>query len=118
MNRTAGLLALFAVLSLLGLQLSGLHMHVDDHGYSGAPHGTHVHDSDTDPHDHEHETDVTIVELGTIASKHFLFLIAAAFSLAMRFSVSRGLAPIHEPPISAGRRTRLRPPLRAPPHPL
>ncbi|MDH3420422.1 MAG: hypothetical protein OEM78_13205, partial [Gammaproteobacteria bacterium] len=62
--------------------------------------------------------DVTIVELGTIASKHFLFLIAVAFSLAMLFSVSRRLARIHEPVISAGRRVRWRPPLRAPPRPL
>ena len=118
MNRRAGSLALIAIFSLLGLQLSGLHMHVDDHGYTGAPHGTHVHDGGTDPHDHQHETDVTIVELGTIASKHFLFLIAVAFSLAMLFSVSRRLAPIHEPVISAGRRVRWRPPLRAPPRPL
>jgi hypothetical protein len=118
MNRMAGLLALIAVLSLLGLQLSGLHMHVDDHGYSGAPHGTHVHEGSTDPHDHEHETDVTIVELGTIASKHFLFLIAVSFSLMTLFSVSRRLAPIHEPPIVAGRRVRWRPLLRAPPRPL
>ena len=118
MNRMAGLLSLIAILSLLGLQLSGLHMHVDDHGYSGAPHGTHVHEGGTDPHDHEHETDVTIVELGTIASKHFLFLIAVGLSLVTLFSVSRRLEPIHEPIISTWRRVRWRPLLRAPPRPL
>ena len=61
---------------------------------------------------------LSIVELGTIASKHLLFLIAVGFSLVTLFSVSRRLTPIHEPPIAAGRRVRWRPLLRAPPHPL
>ncbi len=118
MSRVVWPIVTLACLSLLGLQLSGLHMHVDDHGYSGAPHGTHVHEGGTDPHEHEHETDVTIVELGTIASKHFLFLVAVGFSLVTLFSVSRRLSPIHEPVISTGRRVRWRPLLRAPPLPL
>jgi hypothetical protein len=42
MRRRSPVLIL-ASLSLLGMQLSGLHMHVDAHGYSGAPQGTHVH---------------------------------------------------------------------------
>ena len=118
MSRLVWPIVTLACLSLLGLQLSGLHMHVDAHGYSGAPHGTHVHEGGTDPHDHEHETDVTIVELGTIASKHLLFLIAVGFSLVILFSVSRRLTPIHEPLIATGRRVRWRPLLRAPPRPL
>ena len=118
MSRAVWPILTLTCLSLLGLQLSGLHMHVDDHGYSGAPHGTHVHESGTDPHEHEHDTDVTIVELGTIASKHLLFLIAGGFSLIILFSVSRRLTPIHEPLIGTGRRVRWRPLLRAPPRPL
>ena len=118
MRRTVWPVLTLTCLSLLGLQLSGLHMHVNDHGYSGAPHGTHVHEGGTDPHEHEHETDVTIFELGTITSKHFFFLIAVAFSLVTLFSVSRRLTPIYEPLIATGRRVRWRPLLRAPPHPL
>jgi hypothetical protein len=115
MNATARLLAAIACSSLLGLQLSGLHMHVDGHGYSGAPHGTHVHDGDADPHDHEHETDVSIVELGATGTKLLVFLIAVGISIALLFNLTARLAPASEPRPATGRRQRWRPPLRAPP---
>jgi hypothetical protein len=89
MNRTVAAVVFLVSLSLLGLQLSGLHMHVDDHGYSGAAHGAHVHDAAgahthgaaVDPHDHSHDTDVAVFELGAIAAKHLVFLIAASVVL-------------------------------------
>ena len=118
MSRTALPLVLLVCLSLLGAQLSGLHMHVDHDGYSGGPHAAHSHDSGADPHDHEHETDVTAVELGTIGSKHVLFLIAVVLSIVMSFNICRRLTPCHVPAFAPGRRLRWRPPLRAPPSAL
>jgi len=111
-------LVLLAYLGLVGAQLSGLHMHVDDHGYSGAPHAAHSHAGGNDPHDHEHETDVKAVDLGTIASKHLVFLIAVALAIVMLVDAVRRLAPTHVPMLAAGRRLRWRPPLRGPPAPL
>ena len=102
-------------LSLLGAQLSGLHMHVGDHGYSGAPHATHSHAGGSDPHDHEHETDVNVLELGTIASKHLLFLLAIGLSIFLLLEPRQHVVPRHDRALSHGRRVRLRPPLRAPP---
>jgi hypothetical protein len=111
-------LVLLACLGLVGAQLSGLHMHVDDHGYSGAPHAAHSHAGGDDPHDHEHETDVKAVDFGTIASKHLVFLIAVALAIVMLVDAVRRLAPTHVPMLAAGRRLRWRPPLRGPPAPL
>ena len=123
MNRTVAALILLVSLSLLGLQLSGLHMHVDDHGYSGAAHGTHVHDAagahdhnaPVDPHDHSHDTDVAVFELGAIAAKHLVFLIAASVALFALVRVALRLVPAVEPRVASRRRQRWRPPLRAPP---
>jgi len=117
MNRRSLPWVLVVSLSLLGAQLSGLHMHIGNHGYSGAPHATHSHAGGTDPHDHEHETDVNVLELGTLASKHLLFLIAVAFSIVLAVEQRRHVAPRHSRVLSSGRRVRLRPPLRAPPAP-
>lgn len=110
-------LILLACLGLVGAQLSGLHMHVDDRGYSGAPHAAHSHAGSQDPHDHEHETDVKAVDFGTIASKHLLFLTAVALTIVMLFDAVRRLAPTHSAVIQSGQRLRWRPPLRAPPAP-
>ena len=115
MSRWTLPVGLLVGLSLLGAQLSGLHMHVGDHGYSGAPHATHSHAGGTDPHDHEHETDVNVLELGTIASKHLLFLLAIGFSIFLALAPRRHVVPRHDRVLSHGRRVRLRPPLRAPP---
>jgi hypothetical protein len=115
MSRVAVPLVLLVCLSLVGAQLSGLHMHVDHDGYSGVPHAAHSHDGGTDPHDHEHETDVTAIDLGTIASKHLFFLITVALSIVMIFNLCQHLTLNPAPAFSYGRRLRWRPPLRAPP---
>ena len=124
MNRGTLSVVLLVYLSLLGAQLSGLHMHIDEHGYSGTPHQTHshaggaAHGGAADPHDHEHDTDVNVLELSTIASKHLLFLIAIAFTILLALEPRRHVMPRHVRVLSSGRRVRLRPPLRAPPIPL
>lgn len=115
MNRyPARTLMLVAWLGLYGAQLSGLHMHVDGHGYSGAPHAAHSHTGGKDPHDHEHDTDVNIVDLG-IVSKYLLFLIAIPLSIVMLVGVIRRLVPSRAQVLPLRPRLRWRPPLRAPP---
>jgi hypothetical protein len=116
MKRGTVTVVLLVYLSLLGAQFSGLHMHVDAHGYSGSPHASHSHaGGGADPHDHEHETDVNVLDLGTIASKHLLFALAVAFSILLFLEPCRHVMPRHVRALSSGRKVRLRPPLRAPP---
>ena len=115
MQRGTLTVVLLVYLSLLGAQFSGLHMHVDAHGYSGSPHASHSHSGGADPHDHEHETDVSVLDLGMLASKHLVFLIAVAFSILLALELRRHIAPRHVRLLSSGRKVRLRPPLRAPP---
>lgn len=106
-------------MGLVGAQLAGLHMHVDDHGYAGAPHASHSHSHSHagghDPHDHEHETDVNAIDLGTIASKHLILMVAAVLSIVLLLSIVRRLAPHYVPLLPPAPRRHWRPPLRAPP---
>jgi hypothetical protein len=115
MNRGTLAVVLLVYLSLLGAQFSGLHMHVGEQGYSGAPHATHSHSGGPDPHDHEHDTDVNVFEFGTVASKHLLFLLAVAFTILLALQVRQHSMPRDVGALSSGRKVRLRPPLRAPP---
>lgn len=111
-------LVVAVAVSLLAAQLSGLHMHVDAHGYAGSPHATHVHKSGAGTHDHGKETDVKAIDLGTVGSKHLFFLVAVVLTMTLLSSVVRRLTPIVARRMSPGRRLRWRPPLRAPPAPL
>jgi hypothetical protein len=126
-------LLLFACLGLVASQISGVHMHVDSHGYAGSPAGTHVHSTaldhghssllehgDAPDHrhsgdpDHEGDRDV-ITDLGVGASKLLIFF--ASFGLLL-IVVLRRDAKVRLPvrvPSRKTRRIRWRPPLRAPP---
>ncbi len=138
MRRTTKLFSITACLSLLWLQSSGLHVHMDDSGSIGVPGTSLTHSNDrhdhhdahhADPHasthgdhhesgrhdHHEDARDVSLVDLANGAFKMPLAILA----LVLLFAVSplvRSLAGaeiIH--PILSGRHTRWRPPLRAPP---
>lgn len=128
---------LAACVSLIALQLSGLHMHVDAHGYVGTPESTHLHGQagghhhgDTTHLDladasheavhggeqgHSGDTDVSIVKLGTAVSKLMLYLIALGLALLMVLNPADKIAPTTTLPRLIGRHERWRPPLRAPP---
>jgi len=133
MPRLPALIALVAATSLLALQLSGVHMHIDEHGYVGVPEGAHSHNQLAHQHDidaeknashgHEHpeepdydgSKDLSIVELSGGASKlvlAFLLLVLVLPILARRCA---GIFQILCAPVLSSRRTRWRPPLRAPP---
>jgi hypothetical protein len=130
----------FPVLSLvcvglLTAQLTGLHMHMNAHGYVGVPVGTHVHRSDVhaderariahteeanhdhhrgDP-DHDGDRDVSVIELAAGVLKLLIFVafVVLALVVVLRPGIRirmPALAPRPRP-----RHERWRPPLRAPP---
>ncbi len=126
---------LAAGISLVALQLSGLHMHVDAHGYAGTPQGTHVHGQGVEDHravthlagaddrhehtggqDHEGDKDMSVVELNTGVSKLLVFLVWLGLGLFTVLRPATQILPIAAVPQPVVRNTRWRPPLRAPPH--
>jgi hypothetical protein len=101
--------------ALLSMQLSGLHMHVNPQGDSGDLHVSHVHDAEPDGHSHNADVDVSVFELGTTWSKILTFLLPI---VVMLFGIVWVLQTVWSPPrvqLSLQRRSRWRPPLRAPP---
>jgi len=134
MRPARSFVVLAASASLLALQMSGLHMHVNRHGYAGIPVGTHVHSMAGQTHSHgpaahehgasygrhrdsEHDgdRDVSVVELGFGASKVMLFLGWVALGIVGVLKLSRH-APAPAPILLPhNHRNRWRPPLRAPP---
>jgi hypothetical protein len=108
-------LAVIVCCSLVLLQLSGLHVHVNVDADGPATHGAHIHGADSDGHDHGGDKDVAIVELGAGASKLLVFLVALLVALVVLPPTAGRLASHSTLPLPAGRRARWRPPLRAPP---
>jgi hypothetical protein len=104
-------------MSLLSLQFSGLHQHVNIQGSNGESHGTHMHDLDHDGNDHDKEVDVSFFELGVTWSKIMPFLLTLVLVLLV---IGRAAQSISFPPcrlLQSHKRSRWRPPLRAPPFP-
>jgi hypothetical protein len=113
-TRPALLVALIC-LSLLTMQISGLHLHVSAGSDSTALHGTHVHDAGLEGHDHDADVDVSSFEPATAWSKLLLFLSGPLFALLMvNWSGGSVWPPLTER-LAIRWRSRWRPPLRAPP---
>ena len=161
--------AVLACISLAALQLSGLHMHVDENGYVGVPegphshshaahnhdaaavaHDAHDHDAATVAHDahnhdaatvvhdhggsavavhaHEHSggpadsdyggtQDVSLFDLSAGATKLLLALICLTLFVPLLLQRAGNAFGGPALPVLTGRRSRWRPPLRAPPLP-
>ncbi|NOR41513.1 MAG: hypothetical protein GQ537_09910 [Gammaproteobacteria bacterium] len=104
-------------LSLLTLQMSGLHLHMSEESQGAALHGAHIHVADLDGHGHDHEADVDIspFELGTASSKLLPVLVTLIFALLAVIWASKAVwLPLVEHFSTRGR-SRWRPPPRAPP---
>jgi hypothetical protein len=101
-------------LCLLSIQVSGLHLHVGPEG-NGGLHGTHIHEADPDAHDHEGDSDVSLVELGTGSGKLLVFLLPFAFILLAVVECGKCIRTPVVGSMRPRRRSRWRPPLRAPP---
>lgn len=127
------LVILIACASLLGVQLSGVHMHINADGFAGVPEGTHIHgaasapagasadhahdhDGDSDNGDHEGDRDVS-VQLGAGVSKVLVFISLALFVVALLTTLPAKVTVCLDTYVPRARRDRWRPPLRAPPTP-
>lgn len=126
-----------ACLSLVMLQLSGLHLHADAHGYIGGPETsyshTHTHDhhgadhhdrsdaadgddaSSAPGHDYDDARDVSLLDLALNTFKSTLAILAFVLLLPIAPRVRALACADLAYPILSGRHTRWRPPLRAPP---
>ena len=111
------LLIAIMCLSLLTMQMSGLHLHVSVDSQSSALHGTHLHDAEPGGHGHDHdgETDVSSFEPGVTWSKLIPFFIALIFALLPVIRTSTTVRPPLAERFPARHRLHWRPPLRAPP---
>lgn len=108
-------LAALACICLLGMQVSGLHLHVDASGSDAGLHGTHAHQLDSSGHDHGAEVDVQLLEQLSFSWSKLVPLISQVILLATLLWIVR---PPWSPTIKLGKsRSRLhwRPQLRAPP---
>jgi hypothetical protein len=114
MQRISAALLLIACCALIGSQLSGVHAHVDDHGFAGAVQSTHGHHHDHGD-EHDGDADVQVLDLGMSAAKAVFLLFALAVTLFLLPAVRGPVRFEHEIRLPLRRRLRWRPPLRAPP---
>jgi hypothetical protein len=128
MRRIRKPLAIAACLSLLSLQLGGVHMHADDNGYVGSPsasfthgHGHHDHDS-SHAHagvghagDHDDTKDISLLDHALGVFKMPMAILALVLLFAIVAILGRLRIVEIAYPVLSGRYTRWRPPLRAPP---
>ena len=105
----------FAGVAMLLMQFSGLHLHAGDHVDDAALHGAHVHDVGPDGHDHTADVDVSLIDYGIVWSKIMPVLMAILPTALAIVWVLHTLWPPPIPLIPLRRRSRWRPPLRAPP---
>jgi hypothetical protein len=118
MRHTTFAILAFVCFSLLSLQFSGLHQHVDTQGQDNGIHGTHLHDVESDSHDHHADIDASFFELGARWSKTIPFLIVLALNLLIIGRATRSVSFLYNHLLQPCRQTRWRPPLRAPPLPI
>lgn len=128
MRNVSSIISLIACVCLLGFQMSGLHTHVDEHGYDGTPKGIHLHDfsnldDDTpddqnhlDDHDYTSDKDVFIFDLALGASKVLDFSILAGFNLFVATKSIYNYSSIYLHSQADRHREHRWPQLRAPPH--
>jgi hypothetical protein len=111
------LLIAIMCLSLLTMQMSGLHLHVSLDTQSGALHGAHLHDAASGEHGHDHdaEIDVSSFESGITWSKLIPILVALIFALLPIIRTSTTVRPPLIERFPTRHRSRWQPPLRAPP---
>ena len=116
MQRTVVSTLLIACFCMIMMQMSGTHMHIEAGGENAGLHVTHLHETDHHGHDHRADRDVSVLEeLGLTWSK--LLPVILAF-VALLFSQHWPRQQLWLLPVQFAkprRRSRWRPPLRAPP---
>lgn len=119
MKKVASPMLLVACICLIMMQMSGTHIHVDARGEHAGLHGTHLHETDHHGHDHSAESDVSVLEEQGLTWSKLLSIIVACVALLFSQHWPRQrlwLLPVHF--AKPRRRSRWRPPLRAPPFTL
>lgn len=106
-------LAAIALIAMLGLQISGAHLHSGD--ADGGAHAMHVHDAHNDHHDHADDSGVSLLQLILLWSKLAATLPAIWAVALLAFWVWLPASADHRQPAMATGPLRWRPPLRAPP---
>ena len=140
MRRAKTAIGLLSSLSLLALQLSGLHAHADENGFIGTPKtgishthsiahqhdgthsdsvtsGDHDHGGPSHVHDYDDVRDVSLFELLSGDSKQTIAIPALIPKLVNGAHIQTYEVAEIAYPVLSGRHTRWRPPLRAPPQP-
>jgi hypothetical protein len=107
-------LLLIACCAFIGTQLTGVHAHVDDHGFDGAVQSAHDHHHDHGD-EHDGDVDVQVLDLGITAAKAVFLLFAVCLTLFLLSPVRGPVRFEYEIRLPLRRRLRWRPPLRAPP---
>lgn len=105
----------FVCAALLLIQFSGLHQHVGTQGVYSDTHGTHMHDLNAGAHDHDTNIDVGFFELSVPWSKLAPFLIVLMAVLFITSRTTQSVTFSHCQWLKPRKRSRWRPPLRAPP---
>lgn len=108
-------LLVLAGVAMLSMQMTGLHLHASEPGSNTGLHGSHVHDVDSDGHDHRADVDVSLIDFGIVWSKIMPVLLAVFVTLPAIVWILHALWPPPAPLMPLRRRSRWRPPLRAPP---
>ncbi|MEE4144241.1 MAG: hypothetical protein V2I26_05525 [Halieaceae bacterium] len=116
MKRIATPILLVAYLCLISMQMSGSHLHVDAGGEHVGLHSTHLHGTAVHGHDHSAERDVPLLEeLGLTWSKLLPLILACVALLISEYWLRTHYWPLPAEFPKPRRRSRWRPPLRAPP---
>lgn len=117
MSTVRPFLVIFIIFSLVSMQASGLHLHVNAAG-AGGFHGTHLHEADLSDHGHIGDTDVSLFELIRSVNQTFPFIAAFILTLLVVTRCHAYLWAFGTGLLSPRHRSRWRPPLRAPPFPF
>ena len=109
------LLVAFAGIAMLSMQMAGLHLHAGYHGDAVALHGAYAHDVEPGGHDHSADVDVSLLGFGIVWSNLLPVLLTVFPTILIIVWVLHTLWPPATFLIPLRRRSRWRPPLRAPP---
>ncbi len=106
--------AIFIVISLVSMQASGIHLHINANG-AGGVHDTHIHETERSDHNHFGDTDVSLFELIRSAGQTFLFIATFVFSLQVVANCQTYIWNSRIGLLGPRHRAGWHPPLRAPP---
>ena len=116
MNPVRPLLAIFITITLVSMQASGIHLHVNTAG-AGGIHSSNIHESGLNDQDHFGDTDVSLFEVISSATQAAYFVAVFVFALLVVTKCEAHLWAASTRRLGPRHRSRWRPPLRAPPAP-